>query len=139
MGLRIDGHDDSFAKTGSRYYRHVPGHPQPRWDRDSGTNIARVQGIATGLPAGMIEAVIKWYVMEFQPRTGNACSSTVPAEKFPLGVEQATASMEYEAPNGLARVLPLTLEGVLRITSVQDAQGAKLPVIQEAREMDNDP
>ena len=51
----------------------------------------------------------------------------------------ATASMEFEVPGGTARVLPLSLEGVLRISSIQDAQGKKLPFIQEAREMDSDP
>ena len=51
----------------------------------------------------------------------------------------ATASMDFEVPGGAARVLPLSLEGVLRISSVQDAQGKKLPYIQEARELDSDP
>lgn len=51
----------------------------------------------------------------------------------------ATASLEFEVPGGTARVLPLSLEGVLRISSVQDAQGNKLPFIQEARELDSDP
>jgi hypothetical protein len=49
------------------------------------------------------------------------------------------ASMEIEAPGGTARVLPLSLEGVLRISSIQDAQGKKLSFIQEARELDSDP
>ena len=51
----------------------------------------------------------------------------------------ATASMEFEVPGGTARVLPLSLEGVLRISSIQDAQGKKLAFIQEARELDSDP
>jgi hypothetical protein len=51
----------------------------------------------------------------------------------------ATASMEFEVPDATARVLPLSLEGVLRISSVQDAQGKKLSFIQEARELDSDP
>jgi aminopeptidase N len=51
----------------------------------------------------------------------------------------AMASMEIEAPGGTARVLPLSLEGVLRISSIQDAQGKKLSFIQEARELDSDP
>jgi hypothetical protein len=51
----------------------------------------------------------------------------------------ATASMEFEVPGGTARVLPLSLEGVLRISSIQDAQGQKLSFIQEARELDSDP
>ncbi len=51
----------------------------------------------------------------------------------------ATASMEFEVPGGTARVLPLSLEGVLRISSIQDTQGKKLAFIQEARELDSDP
>jgi hypothetical protein len=51
----------------------------------------------------------------------------------------ATASMEFEVAGGTPRVLPLSLEGVLRISSIQDAQGNKLPFIQEARELDSDP
>jgi hypothetical protein len=51
----------------------------------------------------------------------------------------ATASLEFEVPGGTARVLPLSLEGVLRISSAQDAQGHKLAYIQEPRELDNDP
>jgi len=51
----------------------------------------------------------------------------------------ATASMEFEVPGGTARVLPLNLEGVLRISSLQDAQGKKLSFIQEPRELDSDP
>jgi hypothetical protein len=51
----------------------------------------------------------------------------------------ATASLEFEVHGGTARVLPLSLEGVLRISSLQDAQGKKLPFIQEARELDSDP
>ncbi|HMD86849.1 MAG TPA: M1 family aminopeptidase [Terriglobia bacterium] len=51
----------------------------------------------------------------------------------------ATASMEFEVPGGTARVLPLSLEGVLRISSIQDAVGDKLAFIQEARNLDSDP
>jgi hypothetical protein len=51
----------------------------------------------------------------------------------------ATASMEFEVPSGAARVLPLSLEGVLRISSIQDGQGNKLLFIQEPRELDSDP
>jgi hypothetical protein len=51
----------------------------------------------------------------------------------------ATATMEIEVPGGTARVLPLSLEGVLRISSVQDADGNKLAFIQEARNLDSDP
>ena len=51
----------------------------------------------------------------------------------------ATAEVEFEVPGGGARVLPFMLSGVLRISSVQDAQGNKLSFIQEARELDSDP
>jgi hypothetical protein len=51
----------------------------------------------------------------------------------------ATAEMEYEVPRGSARVLPLALNGVLRISSIQDAQGRKLSFIQEDRKRDSDP
>jgi hypothetical protein len=51
----------------------------------------------------------------------------------------ARASLEFEVPGGTARVLPLSLEGVLRISSAEDAHGQKLAYIQEPRELDNDP
>jgi hypothetical protein len=51
----------------------------------------------------------------------------------------ATANMEFEVPQATARVLPLSLGGVLRISSIQDAQGNKLAFIQEARDLDSDP
>jgi len=51
----------------------------------------------------------------------------------------ATASMDFEVPGGTARVLPLSLSGVLRISSLQDAQGKKLAFIQEPRNLDDDP
>jgi hypothetical protein len=51
----------------------------------------------------------------------------------------ATAEVEFEVPGGGARVLPLMLSGVLRISSMQDPQGNKLSFIQEARELDSDP
>ncbi|MFZ0963811.1 MAG: M1 family aminopeptidase [Terriglobia bacterium] len=51
----------------------------------------------------------------------------------------ATATMEFEVPGGTARVLAFSLEGVLRISSIQDAQGKKVAFIQEARELDSDP
>jgi len=50
----------------------------------------------------------------------------------------ATATMEFEVPGGTARVLPLELEGVLRISTLQDGQGKKVPFIQEPRERDSD-
>ena len=51
----------------------------------------------------------------------------------------ATATMEIEVPAGTARLLPLSLDGVLRISSVQDAAGTNVPFIQEDRERDSDP
>jgi hypothetical protein len=51
----------------------------------------------------------------------------------------ATAAMEFEVPGGTPRLLPLHLEGVLRISSVQDGAGGNLAFIQEARELDSDP
>ena len=51
----------------------------------------------------------------------------------------AAASMEFEVPGGTARVLPLSLSGVLRISSIPDAQGKKLAFVQEARNLDSDP
>ncbi len=51
----------------------------------------------------------------------------------------ATTEMEFEVPTAPARVLPLSLRGVLRISSIQDADGKPLSFIQEARDLDNDP
>ena len=51
----------------------------------------------------------------------------------------ATATMEYEVPGGSPRLLPLTLRGVLRISSIADGGGKKLAFIQEDRNLDNDP
>ncbi len=51
----------------------------------------------------------------------------------------ATADMEVEVPGGPARLLPLKLRGVLRISSVEDAANKKLFFIQEDRKLDNDP
>lgn len=50
-----------------------------------------------------------------------------------------TADMEVEVPGGSARLLPLTLSGVLRITSLEDGEGKKLAFIQEDRKLDSDP
>jgi len=47
--------------------------------------------------------------------------------------------MEFEVPAAPARVLPLSLRGVLRISSVQDADGKPLSFIQEDRDLDSDP
>ncbi|MBZ5566053.1 MAG: hypothetical protein LAP13_27000 [Acidobacteriia bacterium] len=51
----------------------------------------------------------------------------------------ATATMDYTVANSPVRVLPLNLEGVLRIDSVQDGEGRKLAFIQEERNRDSDP
>ena len=51
----------------------------------------------------------------------------------------ATAAMEFEVPGGSARLLPLSLSGVLRIGSIEGEDGKKLSFIQEARNFDNDP
>ncbi len=51
----------------------------------------------------------------------------------------ATAEMEFEVPGGAARVLPLNLDGVLRISSVTDEAGRKVNFIQEDRKLDSDP
>jgi hypothetical protein len=51
----------------------------------------------------------------------------------------ATADLEFEVPSAPARLLPLNLRGVLRISDVQDAEGKKVTFIQEGRELDNDP
>ena len=51
----------------------------------------------------------------------------------------ATATMQVEVAGGTPRVLPLRLEGVLRIASLQDAQGKKVAFIQEPRDADSDP
>lgn len=41
------------------------------------------------------------------------------------------ADLEVEVPSAPARLLPLNLVGVLRISSVEDAEGKKLSFIQE--------
>lgn len=51
----------------------------------------------------------------------------------------ATATLEYEVPDGSPRLLPLNLRGVLRIGSIADGSGKKLAFIQEDRKLDNDP
>lgn len=51
----------------------------------------------------------------------------------------ATADLEIEVPGGGARLLPLNLRGVLRISDIQDAEGKKVAFIQEDRKLDNDP
>ena len=51
----------------------------------------------------------------------------------------ATAEIKFEVPEAPVRVLPLSLDGVLRISSVTDAAGNKLRFIQEPRESTSDP
>jgi len=49
------------------------------------------------------------------------------------------ATLDYEVPGGSPRLLPLKLQGVLRIGSIVDGGGKKLAFIQEDRNLDNDP
>ncbi len=49
-----------------------------------------------------------------------------------------TAEMEFEVPAGRVRVLPLSLEGVLRVSAVTHGEGKKLSFIQEPRNLDSD-
>jgi hypothetical protein len=51
----------------------------------------------------------------------------------------ATAEMKYQVNEGAPRLLPLKLQGVLRISEVMDGTGQKLVFIQEDRKLDNDP
>ncbi len=51
----------------------------------------------------------------------------------------ATAEMEFEVPGGSARLLPISLDGVLRLSSVTDGNSKKLAFIQEDRKLDSDP
>jgi hypothetical protein len=51
----------------------------------------------------------------------------------------ATAEMQAEVPTAPLRLLPLNLQGVLRIESVTDGSGNKLDFIQEDRKLDSDP
>lgn len=51
----------------------------------------------------------------------------------------ATATMQVEVPSAPLRLLPLDLDGVLRIQSVTDGSGHKLAFIQEGRKLDSDP
>ncbi len=50
-----------------------------------------------------------------------------------------TAEMQAEVPTAPLRLLPLNLQGVLRIQSVTDGAGNKLNFIQEDRKLDSDP
>jgi Peptidase family M1 domain len=51
----------------------------------------------------------------------------------------ATAEMNFEVIQGAPRLLPFNLGGVLRVSSIEDGGGNKLPFIQEDRKLDNDP
>ncbi|MBN1568211.1 MAG: hypothetical protein JXA73_10215 [Acidobacteria bacterium] len=51
----------------------------------------------------------------------------------------ATVDMEYVVAEGSLRVLPFGLDGVLRISSIEDGSGNKLNFIQEDRKLDSDP
>jgi hypothetical protein len=61
------------------------------------------------------------------------------AEISPDNRLSAAAELEVQVPGGSVRLLPLNLEGVLRIESLTDAAGNNLRFIQEARELDSDP
>lgn len=51
----------------------------------------------------------------------------------------ATAEMDFQVNEGHPRLLPLNLDGVLRISSVVDGQGKKVAFIQEPRQLASDP
>jgi len=51
----------------------------------------------------------------------------------------ATADLTFQVTSATARVLPMNLEGVLRISSVVDGSGRKVSFIQEDRKQDSDP
>ncbi len=51
----------------------------------------------------------------------------------------ATALLDYEVNEGAPRVVPFALNGVLRISSIEDGAGTPVSFIQEPREMDSDP
>jgi hypothetical protein len=51
----------------------------------------------------------------------------------------ATAEMEYTVTQETGRLLPFRLNGVLRISSIEDGRGNKLSFIQENRNLDSDP
>jgi len=50
----------------------------------------------------------------------------------------ATAEMQFEVPGATARVLPMSLEGVLRVSSITDGAGKKISFIQEDRNLASD-
>ena len=51
----------------------------------------------------------------------------------------ATTEMDFTVAATASRVLPFNLEGVLRISSIEDGAGNKLSFIQEDRKLDSDP
>lgn len=51
----------------------------------------------------------------------------------------ATAEIKFEVPEAHLRLLPMSLDGVLRISAVTDQAGNKLRFIQEPRESTSDP
>jgi hypothetical protein len=51
----------------------------------------------------------------------------------------ATAEIHFVVPEATLRVLPVNLEGVLRISSITDDSGKKLNFIQDARDSASDP
>jgi len=50
----------------------------------------------------------------------------------------ATATLQFEVPAASARVLPMNLEGVLRVSEMTDGAGKKVSFIQEDRKLDSD-
>ncbi|MGO9272914.1 MAG: M1 family aminopeptidase [Terriglobia bacterium] len=50
----------------------------------------------------------------------------------------ATAEMSFVVQGGTARVLPMGLDGVLRVSSITDGAGKKISFIQEDRQLDSD-
>lgn len=51
----------------------------------------------------------------------------------------ATVDLEFKVTTATTRVLPFQLDGVLRISSITDANGNKVAFIQEDRKLDSDP
>ncbi|MBN2318911.1 MAG: hypothetical protein JXR49_07530 [Acidobacteria bacterium] len=51
----------------------------------------------------------------------------------------AVVDLEYVVKDAPVRVLPFNLNGVLRISSIEDSTGNTLSFIQEARDLDSDP
>jgi len=64
---------------------------------------------------------------------------TIDAEVDKSNHLSATAEMEFEVSAVTARVVPFSLQGVLRISAITDEAGKKLSFIQEDRKLDSDP